>query len=389
MTSEIEAQSANPSSLQEKERLIDQIISTYSPSRQESEVARIIFDYLKTRRFSPRIDMAGNVICEFGDGDYSILLCGHMDTVPGELPVKIEGDLVFGRGACDAKGPLLSLLFAFESLAIEHNQKSAGKVIFAAVTEEELSSSGLAELIRTNMKANCAIFGEPGGSSKITVGYRGHLTTRISIVTPEVHASAPKLVTNSAELFYEIFRSLKDGLGAENDGSLDRTSASITEISSGTAHNVIPGKTIATIDIRVPLGKTTEEIKSLIQRIVAGFRDRIDDAAITLSFDEPTEPYRVPLNSSLVRAMNRSILKTGVKPSLITKSGTGDMNTYAIAFRVDAVTYGPGEAKLSHTSQEKVSISEIFACAKIVSNAALELFEMNRKNTDSKEDVLR
>ena len=324
------------------------------------------------------------MICEIGDGDDSILLCGHMDTVPGELPVKMEGNWVFGRGACDAKGALLSLLFAFENLAGAHHKNATGKVIFAGVTEEEQSSSGLSELIRANTKANYAIFGEPGGSSKITVGYRGHLTVRLTIVTPEVHASAPKLVTNSAELLYEIYKSIKNGLGAENDGSLDRPSASITEISSGTAHNVIPGKTVGTFDIRVPLGKTTEQFRVTIQNIVAGFLERISDAAISLSFDEPTEPYRVPLNSALVRAINRAILKTGAKPSLITKSGTGDMNTYAIAFGVDAVTYGPGEAKLSHSSEEKVSISEIFACADIVSNATLELFEMNRKNTNSK-----
>ena len=127
-----------------------------------------------------------------------------MDTVPGELPVKMEGEWVYGRGACDAKGALLSLLFAFEDLVGVHNKNATGKVIFAGVTEEERSSSGLAELIRTNTKVNFAIFGEPGGASKITVGYRGHLTVRMTIVTPEVHASAPKLVTNSAELFMKF-----------------------------------------------------------------------------------------------------------------------------------------------------------------------------------------
>jgi LysW-gamma-L-lysine carboxypeptidase len=385
MAAEIETQTANQRRIEERSDLVLQVISTYSPSGHESGVAKIIFDYLKKRKMSPRIDLAGNVICEIGEGDYSILLCGHMDTVPGELQVKMEGDWVFGRGACDAKGALLSLIFGFENLAGAHKKNAIGKVIFAGVTEEEQSSSGLAELIRTDAKANFAIFGEPGGSSKITVGYRGHLTVRIIIVTPEVHASAPKLVTNSAELLYEIYRSIKEGLGAENDGSLDRPSASITEIRSGTAHNVIPGKTVGTFDIRVPLGKTTELFRVTIQEIVEGFRGRITDAAISLSFDEPTEPYRVPLNSALVRVINRAILKTGAKPSLITKSGTGDMNTYAVAFGVDAVTYGPGEAKLSHSSEEKVTISEIFACADIVSNATLELFEMNQKNTTSKD----
>ena len=220
--SEIETQTARQRSFEERSDLVFQVISGYSPSGQESGVAKIIFDYLKKRKMTPRIDLAGNVICEIGEGDYSLLFCGHLDTVPGELPVKMEGDWVFGRGACDAKGALLSLLFAFENLTGALNKNETGKVIFAGVTEEERSSSGLAELIRTNAKANFAIFGEPGGSSKITVGYRGHLTMRITIVTPEVHASAPKLVTNSAELLYEIYKSIKDGLGAENDGSLDR-----------------------------------------------------------------------------------------------------------------------------------------------------------------------
>ena len=52
----------------------------------------------------------GNVIGELGDEGPRILLCGHMDTVPGEIPVRIEGDLLYGRGAVDAKSSLAAML---------------------------------------------------------------------------------------------------------------------------------------------------------------------------------------------------------------------------------------------------------------------------------------
>ncbi len=246
-------------------------------------------------------------------------------------------------------------------------------MIFAGVTDEEQYSAGLSELIRENIRAEYAFFGEPGGFSRITVGYRGHVTLRITIITPEIHASAPKFVTNSAELLFEIYNSMKKVLDAENNDSLDRISISLTEIKSGTAHNVIPGKTTATIDIRVPIGSKTAEVKDSVQKLISDFTSKVEDAEISISYDEPTEPYRVSLNSPLVRALSRSILKSGSKPQFITKSGTGDMNTYAQVFGVDAVTYGPGEAKLSHSSDENVSIKEIFDCANILSNTVNEL----------------
>ena len=366
--------------------LILRTISEYSPSGNESGVAKILFDYLNKRKLFPRIDTVGNVICEFGSGEKSLLLCGHMDTVPGNLKVKMENGRIFGRGACDAKGPLLSLLFAFENLAAQSVEEFDGKVIFAGVTDEEQSSAGLSELIRNGVRADYALFGEPGGLSRITVGYRGHVTLHLTIVTPEIHASAPKLVTNSAELLYEIYSSLKQVLDAQNNESLDRISISLTEIRSGTAHNVIPGKTTATIDIRVPIGSRTAQVKESVRKLIDDFESKTEDAEIFVSYDEPTEPYRVSLNSPLVRALSRSILKSGSKPQFITKSGTGDMNTYAQVFGVDTVTYGPGEAKLSHTSEENVSIQEILGCADVLSKTVNELIAVNQVNSANKED---
>jgi [amino group carrier protein]-lysine/ornithine hydrolase len=336
----------------------------------------MIRDELASTGLNPRIDGAGNVVCEAGRGKVSLLLCGHMDTVPGELPIKFENRVIYGRGACDAKGPLLSLMFAFQDLA---QTNLDWRIIFAAVTGEELMSVGLNELIHDNIRSDFAIFGEPGGLSKITVGYRGHLTVRLEVITPEVHASAPKLTTNSAELTFAVYNAIKAKLNAVNSESTESVSASLTQINSGTSHNVIPGRTTATIDVRTPVGISSQHVIEKVKEIPPEFARSNPDSKINLDFGESTSAYRVRLDSPLVRALSRAILKSGEKPTMIMKSGTGDMNTYALEYGIDAVTYGPGDAKLSHTSEERVSVDEIFSCASIIVNAANELIAIKSK----------
>ena len=150
-------------------------------------------------------------------------------------------------------------------------------------------------------------------------------------------------------------------------------------MSGGSAHNVIPGKMRATIDVRVPVGFSNEQAIKMINEVVSSCREVNPDAKISVTLNDPTEPYRVKLDSPLVRAFSRSILRTGAKPSMVTKSGTGDMNTYALTYGIDAVTYGPGDAKLSHTSEEHVSFKEIFACSAVLANAARELIAMKNR----------
>ena len=351
-------------------------ISMYSPSGGEMGLATLIHNELSNAGLQPRIDGAGNVICETGRGEFSILLCGHMDTVPGVLPLKFEDGMIFGRGACDAKGALLSLLFAFEDLATENPQV---RLVFAAVTGEELMSEGLSELMKNNIITDYAIFGEPGGVSKITIGYRGHITIRLEVVTPEVHASAPKLTTNSIELLFEIYSSIKNAIDAADDSSTEHVSASMTQIGGGTVHNVIPGRTTGAIDVRTPAGFSNQQIKDKVDALISNFGKSHPESTITVKWSDSTDPYRVRLDSPLVRAFSRSILRTGEKPTMVMKSGTGDMNTYALAYGKEAVTYGPGDAKLSHTSDERVSVKEIFACCSVIVNATKDLITIKRR----------
>src|SRR5579875_2137882 len=387
----------------EKERrasLVEKAISIYSPSGKESEFASFIYEELKRSGFDPRFDSAGNVICETGSRANSLLLllCGHMDTVAGELPVRREGSLIYGRGATDAKGALMSILFAFEDFASlmeksndddvrgrRRRTLSSSRLAFAAVVNEEGDSSGLNQLIRDSLKADFAIFGEPGGLDKITIGYRGHIPLGITVETQEVHASAPWLAQNSTEILFSIYSRLKSSLDttALVERKSDGVSIALTRILGGRSHNVTPGRTEASLDVRIPFGMTTSSIKANIVSIVREFEMSFKGSKISLDFGEPTEPYRVDVSSDIVRALNRAMRKSGkLKPSFITKSGTGDMNSYAIAFGAEAITYGPGNTKLSHTTEEVVDIEEVFACSEILESAIHELFHMCENHID-------
>ncbi|RPI77742.1 MAG: M20/M25/M40 family metallo-hydrolase, partial [Chloroflexi bacterium] len=83
------------------------LVQRYSPSGQERNAVTWLVERMSSLGFSQSyIDQAGNAIGIIGKGPRQIVLLGHIDTVPGELPVHLEGDLLYGRGTVDAKGPL-------------------------------------------------------------------------------------------------------------------------------------------------------------------------------------------------------------------------------------------------------------------------------------------
>ncbi len=84
-------------------RLLTELLRVYSPSGKEAAVSNILVKEMQKLGFRAKKDAAGNAIGEIGQGEPTILLCGHMDTVPGKIAVRIENGKLYGRGAVDAK----------------------------------------------------------------------------------------------------------------------------------------------------------------------------------------------------------------------------------------------------------------------------------------------
>ncbi|MDQ3872974.1 MAG: M20/M25/M40 family metallo-hydrolase [Thermoproteota archaeon] len=355
--------------------LLRNALDLYSPSRSEAALANMIRDRCVNELGFEQvnIDNVGNVIATKGTGEPCILLCGHMDTVPGPVPVRIDNGYIYGRGASDAKSPLIAML-----LAASEFPKQTGTVIFAGVVDEEGNATGIKHLVKSNIEVDYAVFGEPSGVDNITIAYKGRLEIRLIIdVGNSAHASAPWLAKNSIEEIYDFWAAIKNEIGhiGSSDSNAKSISCSLTEITGGSSHNVTPQKCKATIDIRVPLGTTCDNVIGAIDCVIKKVAENKGIRA-KYRIEDKTEPFEADHTSPLVRALLLAVLDVRNKrPMLLRKTGTGDMNVLGHNFKIPVITYGPGDPHASHTADERVDIEEYVASIEVYKRA---LFHMSR-----------
>src|SRR5260370_25322115 len=162
------------------------MLAVGSVSRQERELGQWVVSRLRAMGFAARRDEAGNVIAFWGSGPREVLLLGHMDTVPGFIPVRREGNRLFGRGAVDAKGPLAA---AITAVARQPAGAACRFTIIGAV-EEEGSSRGARHLVNRKAPDQLVIL-EPSGWDAVTLGYKGSLKPRYRLSPPMGHRPGP------------------------------------------------------------------------------------------------------------------------------------------------------------------------------------------------------
>jgi [amino group carrier protein]-lysine/ornithine hydrolase len=356
-------------------KLLLDSLKIYSPTTMESELARFLAVSMEKMGYSKvRIDKSGNALGEIGRGKRSLLLCGHMDTVPGKLPVRKTQDSIYGRGAADAKSPLCALLVA-GALAAD----SGVRLTFAGVTEEEGEGAGIEEIIKSARDFDYAVFGEPSGANRITVGYRGRVSLHVRVKTEGGHAGSPWAHKSAFEEFTSMLSRIREYERAKQvPGDHFRSlSISPTLIQAGSYHNVIPSLCEATLDLRLPpslLSSTAiKEVRSIAE--VSG-----DGVEVKIQPGEPTEAYESDTSSKLVRAFQRAILLSlKTKPTMVRKTGTGDVNTFAHRKHSECVTYGPGVSATSHTDGEVVQVKDYLNSIEVLKEAFSQLASLDSR----------
>ena len=338
-------------------KMLEKALRLYTPSLSEKPMAEFLADKCDDLGFEDiQIDEVGNIIAKKGSGSPKIMLCGHMDVVPGKVKVRKEGDSLYGRGASDAKAPLMAMLFAAASI-----EKNQGTVTFVGAVDEEGNAVGIKNIVKKKMDIDYAVFGEPSGIKQVTIAYKGRLAIKLKISAADSsHASAPWLSKNAIEESIIFVKELKEKLEANQE---DKTkgmllTATMTEIKGGTSHNITPKECETLFDIRIPVDMNCKNIEQKIATLVKEISQEREVDAFYSILDE-TEPFEAPHNSSLVRAFTLGIMQVEKsRPTLIRKTGTGDMNVLGNQWKIPVVTYGPGDPHEAHTIDEKVSIEE-------------------------------
>ena len=358
-------------------RLLTDAVRIYSPSEKESRLASYLARQMKALGYRDvHTDKGGNVVGEVGSGDVRLLFCGHMDTVPGELPVRVDKGTLYGRGASDAKSPLCAMVVAGSRAA-----SSGVRITLVGATREESDGLGIRTVIESGRKYDYAVFGEPGGFNKVAVGYRGRVGLHVSVRTEGGHAGSPWAHESALDEFYLLLGELRkfEKSTLEGDDHFRSVSISPTVVSAGTYHNVLPTTCDATFDVRVPPGMSCAQVEDEVGRLVDRFTSK-RSCTVEFDFDERTEPYEADPNSPLVRAFQRAvILKGKARPVMTRKTGTGYMNTLAAAKDVRCVTYGPGESQFSHTGGERVSLEDYLKSIEVLTEAVSQVRALTRK----------
>jgi LysW-gamma-L-lysine carboxypeptidase len=316
--------------------------------------------------FAAWIDEAGNAIGVLGEGPRTLMLLGHLDTVPGEIPVRVADGRLYGRGAVDAKGPLAAALVAVARVGPRPGWRWA---VVGAVEEEAATSRGARHLLGTWPPPEMVLILEPSGVDAITLGYKGRMILHVRLEAPHRHSAVPE--PGPAEQLVALWLALREQARAASPRP-----TLFEQITPSLRRVIADGDGLRewaemTIGFRLPEAWPPERWREAI-------RPTLETAGATWRTEGEEPAWRASADSPLARALLEGIRGEGLRPRLLLKSGTSDMNVVGPAWRCPIAAYGPGDARLDHTPEEHIVLAEYLQGVRVLTRALKWIAEGNR-----------
>jgi acetylornithine deacetylase len=248
-------------------KLTRQLIDIPSLTGDEKAVGEFLASHLGQLGYKIELQEAGadrfNVIATTGEAP-RIVFSTHMDTVPPFIASTEDGEYIYGRGACDAKGIIAAQLFAAEQL-----RKDGIPCIGMLFTvDEELSSAGAQVANKHPLARECQflINGEPT-DNRLATGTKGSLRLIITTAGRAAHSAYPEAGESAVEKLLDILNDIR-ACDWPGDSFFGDTTCNIGVLNGGTRPNVIPDHARAELQIR--LATDIERIKPVVEQAVAG-----------------------------------------------------------------------------------------------------------------------
>ncbi|HIQ29482.1 MAG TPA: M20 family peptidase [Candidatus Caldiarchaeum subterraneum] len=349
-------------------------INTENPPGREREAAGYVADLTAELGLRTTIqEFAGNranvvAILEAGEGD-SIMLNSHLDTVPvGDIdswPLNpfeaVERDgRIYGRGAADAKGPVASMLGALKML-IESEARLRGKVIFAAVADEEAAGLGSVNLVKQGYAANYVIIGEPT-SLQLCRGNYGRIEFSLTVKGKPSHASLPQLGVNAINITADLIKIINTSW--RDIYKNDKITATVIE--GGIKPNVVPDYCRLKIDYREAARRGAEKVKKRLDKLISGaVRRKYKKASYTLSINNYAPAVVTSRKSKLVRTASEVLKEARLKHNPVLFPATTDLSRITQHINAEGIVLGPGGIETAHTNDEYVEIRELTLASQI------------------------
>ena len=325
--------------------LLSELIAIESFSREEKNAADFLERYLEERGYV--VSRSGNNIWLMSPGfdttRPTILLNSHIDTVKpaagwvrNPFTPSIENGHLYGLGSNDAGASVISLLYAFMHLSA---QPQSYNLIFAATAEEEVSGkNGIESLLKELPKIDFAIVGEPT-EMHAAVAEKG-----LMVLDCVAYGKAGHAARNEGE--NSIYKALTDIQWFQNfefekvSDLLGSVKMSVTVVSAGTQHNVVPDKCSFVVDVRSNELYSNDELLAIIKKQVA-----CEVTARSTRLSSSATPLEHPVVKRTLE-MNRTIY------------GSPTLSDQAL-MPFASVKMGPGKSERSHTADEFILTTEI------------------------------
>ncbi|GAB4485382.1 MAG: [LysW]-lysine hydrolase [Anaerolineales bacterium] len=346
------------------------LVSQYSPSGQERGAVEWLTAHMRTLGYEQSfVDEAGNAVGVMGGGPRQVILLGHIDTVPGEIPVALtpspspagRGEILYGRGAVDAKGPLA----CFVDAVAQVGAVAGWQFVVIGAVEEERDSQG-ARFVANQYRPDFLIVGEPNRWDRIALGYKGAAWAEIRVRRAQNHtASGEETAAEAAVEIWVAIRKMTEEFNTGKKRVFDQILPTLREIEA--REEAFSQWARLKVGARLPLELPPEAW-------YARLRETFPEAEIApVGYAIPA--WACEKNSPLVRALLSGIRAEGGVPAFVYKSGSADLNIVAPLWQCPALVYGPGDSALDHTPDEHIAISEYTKAVNVLTKSLKTLTE--------------
>ncbi len=321
------------------------LIDIESTSGHEAQATDWLAGWLRRQGYhvseQPVVDDRVNVIATIGAEDPEIVFSTHIDCVPPFFPSRVEGDTLYGRGACDAKGILAAEILALERFRVAGD----ARVGLLAVVGEERGSHGAHAANRLATRSRYLINGEPT-DSRLAVGTKGAYRVRIAATGRAAHSAYPELGESAIEKLLDALTALRD-LELPTDPVLGQSTYMVGLIEGGVAPNVIPPEAEADVNFRT-VGPSSA-VRALLDA-------RLRDVTIE-------------------EVMDVSMMRLTTLPGFDTKAVSFATDIPFLTGWGQPLLIGPGSIHVAHTDREQVAIPELFRAIDLYESLAKQLLD--------------
>lgn len=339
-------------------RIVHDLVATPSVSGDEHAAARVFASHAERLGMTPEIDQAGNALAHRGapNARTHIVLLGHIDTVPGRIPVRIEDRALHGRGSVDAKGPLAAMLVAASNAELPEGVRLT---VAAAVGEETAGSPGARHLVH-QYRPDACIIGEPSGWDGVTLGYKGRLLVTASTTREHAHSAGPQpSACDEIHDWWSRVLDLANSFNTPRERAFDQLQTSLRSIAS--EEDAFHQHARAHAGFRLPITLTPAQLRQQLESIASEHT--------RLEFDGMEHAFATDRNDPVVRALSGAIRQHDGRPRPKLKTGTADMNVVAPHWRCPIAAYGPGDSSLDHTPHEHLDLDEYERAIRVLRTA--------------------